>query len=490
MRINQNISALNAWRNLESTDGSMSKSLERLSSGLRINRAADDAAGLAISEKMRGQIKGLNQATRNSQDAISLIQTAEGSLNETHSILQRMRELAVQSASDTSTDADRQQIQKEVDQLASEISRISNTSEFNTKNLLAGGFASQKFQIGANQDQNVGLSIGAMDAFSLGVTSDVFTMTGFAANGSGLTGVTNPGSGLNAGTGYAISAQRTAATASDSVITSAAGNAATAITLGGAYNGSTNKVYRVEVTSTDAADGHVTGIKYSTDAGTSWTNAGVVGDAATVDGMTWTFDTADNDVGDVHQVTATAAYADLQLKAPDTTNIGSAIRVYNNQSSVTVGDTATDRVATAAFTFASLPTVAASATFNITAGATSSAATIGAAGQVTVGATVAKGVLVSTQSAANLAISKINSALESVSGERSKLGAIQNRLEHTIANLSTAAENLSAAESRIRDVDMASEMASFTRSQVLLQAGTAMMAQANQKPQNVLQLLR
>jgi flagellin len=139
VRINQNISALNAWRNLQTTDGTMSKSLERLSSGLRINRAADDAAGLAISEKMRGQIKGLNQARTNAQDAISLIQTAEGGLNETHSILQRMRELAVQAASDTSTDADRQQIQKEVDQLASEITRISNTSEFNTKNLLAGG---------------------------------------------------------------------------------------------------------------------------------------------------------------------------------------------------------------------------------------------------------------------------------------------------------------------------------------------------------------
>lgn len=492
MRINQNISALNAWRNLQATDSAMSKSLERLSSGLRINRAADDAAGLAISEKMRGQIKGLNQAVRNSQDAISLIQTAEGALNETHSILQRMRELAVQAASDTSTDADRQQIQKEVDQLAQEISRISNTSEFNTKNLLAGGFANQFFQIGANQDQNVSLSIGAMDAYSLGVTSDVYTVTGFAANTSGITGVTNPGSGLTAGTGYSISAQRTASTATGTLITSAAGNPATAISVTdpATYTGSTDKVYRIEVTAVSGADGAVTGIRYSTDGGTSWTAAGVVSNKVTIDGLEWNFAATNNDVGDVHQLSVTASYATLQLKDPGGTNIGSAIRVYNNQSSVVIGDTATDRIVTANFAFASIPTSAASATFNVTAGDKSAAAEIGAAGQVTTRATVAKGVLVTTQNAANLAITKINTALEKVSGERSKLGALQNRLEHTIANLSTAAENLSAAESRIRDVDMAAEMAAFTRSQILLQAGTAMMAQANQKPQSVLQLLR
>ena len=155
MRINHNLSALNAWRALGQTDNAMTKSLERLSSGLRINRAADDAAGLAISEKMRGQIRGLNQAIRNAQDAISLIQTAEGALNETHAILQRMRELAVQAASDTNTDEDRQAIQEEIISWR-RITRIGNTTEFNTKTLLDGTFEGT-FHIGANENQNISL---------------------------------------------------------------------------------------------------------------------------------------------------------------------------------------------------------------------------------------------------------------------------------------------------------------------------------------------
>lgn len=280
LQINQNVAALNAYRNLSVTDGQLSKSLERLSSGLRINRAADDAAGLAISEKLRGQVKGLNQAVANAQNGISLIQTAEGALNESHSILQRMRELAVQSANDTNTSADRAQIQKEVDQLASELTRISDTTEFNTKKLLDGSFTGAQFQIGANADQTLSVSIGAMDAANLGVgTLD------------GVTGVT-------------------------------------------------------------------TGLDVSTDAGT-----------------------------------------------------------------------------------------------------------------------------------ASTAITTIQTAIDSVSSQRSTLGAVQNRLDHTINNLNVAAENLTASESRIRDTDMAKEMTSFTRAQILSQAGTAMLAQANQVPQNVLRLL-
>ncbi|GAB6877615.1 flagellin N-terminal helical domain-containing protein [Thermaerobacter litoralis] len=269
MRINHNVAALNAWRNLSQTNGLLNKSLERLSSGLRINRAADDAAGLAISEKMRSQIAGLQTAQRNAQDAISLIQTAEGALNETHSILQRMRELAVQAASDTNTDADRQLIQKEVTQLIAEITRIGDTTEFNTQKLLDGSFASKVFQIGANNNQTIQVTIGDMRAAALGV------------------------------------------------------------------------------------------------------------------------DTVD----------------------------------------------------------------------------------------------------VSTQAGAASAITALDSAISNVSGQRADLGAIQNRLEHTIANLGVAVENLQAAESRIRDVDMALEMANFTRNQILLQSGTAMLAQANAMPQAVLQLL-
>jgi len=271
MRINHNIAALNTYRQLTSANNAQQSSMEKLSSGLRINRAGDDAAGLAISEKMRGQIRGLDMATKNAQDGISLIQTAEGALNETHAILQRMRELAVQGANDTNADDDRTAIQDELNQLMSEIDRIAETTEFNTKNLLGGSF-SATFQIGANDGQTINLGISNMDTTSL----------------------------------------------------------------------------------------------------------------------------------------------------------------FSNATNVSVDS-------------------------NLLASA---------------------------------AISAIDDAIKFVSSQRSKLGAIQNRLDHTINNLSTSSENLTAAESRIRDVDMAKEMMEQTKNAILSQASQAMLAQANQMPQGVLQLLR
>ncbi|EMS72392.1 flagellin [Ruminiclostridium cellobioparum] len=272
MRINHNVTAMNTHRQLTANTGASAKSVEKLSSGLRINRAGDDAAGLAISEKMRGQIRGLDQATRNSQDGISLIQTAEGALNETHSILQRMRELAVQAGNDTNTETDRTQLQTEITQLQSEINRIADTTQFNTKTLLNGDFATSviTLQVGANDGQTITFNIKNMNSNSL-----------------------------------------------------------------------------------------------------------------TVDG----------------------------------------VQLTDNGTCST-------------------------------------------------------------------AISNIDKALDTVSTQRANLGALQNRLEHTINNLSTASENLSASESRIRDVDMAKEMMEFTKNNILTQASQAMLAQANQLPQGVLQLLR
>lgn len=270
MRINHNISALNTYRQLSMNNTATQKNLEKLSSGYRINRAGDDAAGLAISEKMRGQIRGLEMAQKNAQDGISLIQTAEGALTETHSILQRMRELAVQAANDTNVSADRDAIQAEINALVSEINRIADNTEFNTQNLLDGSFSGKVFHIGANSGQNITVDIATMNASALGVAS------------------------------------------------------------------------------------------------ISVASAGV----------------------------------------------------------------------------------------------------------------------------ANTAITSINDAIEDVSTERSKLGAVQNRLEHTINNLGATAENLTAAESRIRDVDMAKEMMAFTKNNILMQAAQSMLAQANQQPQGVLQLLR
>lgn len=272
LRINQNIEALNAWRNLLYTSNNLAKSMEKLSSGLRVNRAGDDAAGLAISEKLRGQVKGLNQAVRNAQDSISLLQTAEGALNETHSILQRLRELAVQGANDTLTTADRDAIQQEINNLLAEVDRIANTTEFNTKKLLDGSIATTalNFQIGANTGQTIAVTV------------------------------------------------------------------------------------------------------------------------------------------------ATATTAALAISA----------------------------------------------------------------------------ITVASSTYANQAIASIDDAITAISNNRAKLGGIQNRLEHTIANLAVASENLAASESRIRDVDMAQEMMYFTKTQILSQAGVAMLAQANMAPQSVLQLLR
>lgn len=270
MIINHNISALNAHRQLNANTNAVQKSLEKLSSGLRINRAGDDAAGLAISEKMRAQIRGLEMATKNAQDGISLIQTAEGALTETHAILQRMRELAVQAANDTNTDDDRTALQNEIIELIAEIDRIASDTEFNTQTLLDGSFTDKIFHIGANDGQNITVDINSMAASALGVD----------------------------------------------------------------------------------------------------------------------------------------------------------------------------------------------------------------------------GVDISDQGGADSAIATIDSAIKTVSEERAKLGAIQNRLEHTINNLGASAENLTAAESRIRDTDMAKEMMNFTKNSILTQAAQAMLAQANQVPQGVLQLLR
>ena len=347
MRINNNIMALNAHRQLGMNQASSAKSMEKLSSGFRINRAGDDAAGLAISEKMRGQIRGLKQASRNAQDGISLIQTAEGALNETHSILQRMRELAVQASTDTNTTADRLEIQKEIDQLATEVTRIADSTEFNTQKLLNGDYSSKVFHIGANEQQNVELSIGKMDAGT-----------------------------LKAGT----------------VLTAAS---STVHTLAGG-------------------------------------------------GETYTWYAANQQLhaGD-------ATYSEVRTEAAGYYHVSG-----NNTSSQMV---ATMRVA--------------------------------ASIQYTAGDTTLLGINVFTQADADKAITTINSAIETVSGERSMLGAMQNRLEHTIANLGTSAENLQAAESRIRDLDMADEIMAFTKNSILQQAATAMLAQANMAPQSVLQLL-
>jgi flagellin len=377
-------------RQLGVNQANSSKSMERLSSGMRINRAGDDAAGLAISEKMRGQIRGLKQAQRNAQDGISLIQTAEGALNETHAILQRMRELATQSATDTNTEADRAEIQKEIDQLAKEITRIGNTTEFNTQTLLNGSFTDKVFHIGANEGQNVDLAVNDMRAETLKVAfEDVLNEIGDEELGL-----------LEAGKTYTV-------------------------------------VSFAAVDVGDPDEDPVLGAKY----GLADDEGNIV--AVSADGKTYTA---------LDEATAISGLAEAELDGDDI--------IYEFTVEVQSGTVTVEEVPD--------EDPDGDSTYSVTANG---------------------GINVLSQTNADQAITTINDALETVSAERSKLGAMQNRLEHTIANLGTSAENLQAAESRIRDLDMAEEIMAFTKNNILQQAATAMLAQANMAPQSVLQLL-
>ncbi|APT76602.1 flagellin [Marinitoga sp. 1137] len=394
MRIYHNIEALNAWRTLSNVKTNMGKSLEKLSSGLRINRAADDAAGLAISEKMRNQIKGLDTAVRNAQDAISMIQTAEGGLDEVHSILKRMRELAVQASTDTNTDADRVQLQNEFTELRDEINRIAKTTQFNTKNLLDG---------------------------SLRETRDAYAK------------LVSPGSAhFEVGT--------TGTTLID-------GNIVLEV---GQFSGTATSTLEVKATLVTAG-----GTKTVTTNVQAGSIAITVGSAQV--SITW----------DKTQIASIDDFGGTLAKG--TKVDGGAVAVYGQ---VTAGATGVNPL-------------------NYHIGANEGQViNLGFESMKADDIGITTHLKIDTQSDAEFAISAIDASIYKVSAFRAKLGAAQNRLEHTIKNLGVASENLTAAESRIRDADVAKVMADYTRQQILLQSGTAMLSQANQLPQQALQLLR
>jgi flagellin len=473
MRINNNLMAMNTHRQLGLGNTAASKSMEKLSSGYRINRAGDDAAGLSISEKMRGQIRGLMQASSNAQDGISLIQTAEGALQETHAILQRMRELAVQSANDTNVDVDRAAIQGEIDELAAEITRIAENTEFNTQNLLGGKFEG-KFHIGANAKQNVSLSINDMSAsalqvagptgasFAIKVEKEELSSGEIAAYlGEGTYNVV----ALDEGTKVGGKPQKYALVDADGKVCAVSEN---------------GKAYKKLATASDiemldtanlaegAADNYLEFDDY------------VISGKVVVE-VTPATDSESNDGA----VTATATATVETKLANDTYTVveqpeGDEYLLVNSDGKVVAkseddGEGGKGKVWKDVNSLVDDPVLE-----------TATALEVGA--EITVGSN--GGLNVSTQKSADKAITIINNALEAVSKERSKLGAMQNRLEHTIRNLDTSAENLQASESRIRDADIAKEMMEFTKNSILQQAAQAMLAQANQAPQGVLQLLR
>ena len=493
MIINHNLSAINTLNALGKNTQATSKSLQKLSTGYRINGASDDAAGLAISEKMRGQISGLKQASSNAQDGISLLQTAEGGLDQTHSILQRMRELAVQSSSDTNTADDRQKIQAEVDQLAKEISRISNTTEFNTQNLLAGGL-SDTFHIGANANQNIAVSVSAMDAQTLGVAGNIITAASVTTSGSTALNISNVSRSLKDASKYNVTVTDVAAATYSRAITQTYKNSGSAASLQIAaitgYSGTTNADYLVKVASTVGA-ATVSSISYSTDNGTSWTTVnGDFSKGVSINGMSLKFTSATVQTGDTFSFGVKAAYATLQLTVGSgtTANVGSTVTVHKGDVSAIVGDSNLDQTVGLQFKYTDLAAGTGAVTF--TATSVKSTAAVLNNKDVAANASVVAGINVSTQANANTAITAIDKAINTVSAQRSQLGAYQNRLTNTIDNLNTSNENITASEARIRDVDMSSEMMTYQKNNILQQAATAMLAKANQQPQSVLQLLQ
>jgi len=380
--INTNVMSLNAQRNLNSSQSSLSTSIQRLSSGLRINSAKDDAAGLAISERFSSQIKGLNQAQRNANDGISLAQTAEGALGQVTNNLQRIRELAVQSANATNSSTDRTALQAEASQLLSEIDRVANQTSFNGVKLLDGSFSSAVFQVGANAGETISIS-SLVDA-NVAALSSVTSATGQSSAVTAIDTLTAVGAGalvingtdVGAGIGAAGSAQQRVGQVVDAI-----NNYASTTGVNAAYDTGTNRIVltsAANIVATGTDDGSLTGFDVT----------GADGDAT----------------------------------ATTTTGLGS--------------------------------------------------------------------LSIASYAGASLAIQQMDSALSQVNSARATIGAVQNRFESVVANLATTSENLSAARSRIQDTDFAAETANLTRAQILQQAGTAMLAQANSAPNNVLSLLR
>ncbi len=408
MVVQHNLTAMNANRQLGVTTGQQAKSSEKLSSGYRINRAGDDAAGLKISEKMRSQVRGLNKASSNAQDGVSLIQTAEGALNEAHSILQRMNELAVQGANDTNEDIDRDAINQELEALTTELDRISTTTQFNKQNLLDGDFVDRNLQVGANSNQNISITIDNMNAESLGLRSIKGTEKTAAQTGDKPTAIGYQGQTYKYSTAEPLSANKAEAisTFKDYMSQNAVSTA-----YAQQFNSTTGSIYY------KVMDG-LTGNSYITSTASG---------AMAMD-LSLAFDNVSAAVNGL--VDSYGAYMQTEKTTGEGPAQAASYKAFNMDN----------------------PNV-------------------------------------DSYEKANATLDAVQNAINKVSSQRSALGALQNRLEHTIANLDNVAENTQSAESRIRDTDMASEMVEYSKNNILAQAGQSMLAQSNQSTQGVLSLL-
>ena len=499
LTINTNVASLNAQRNLGQTQNLLNQSLQRLSSGLRINSAKDDAAGLAISDRMNAQIRGLNQAVRNSNDGISLAQTAEGALQESTTILQRIRELAVQSANDTNSASDREAIQKEVAQLQSELNRIADQTTFNGKNLLDGTFSSQKFHVGSQADESISVSIGSARATAMGAQqiNGTATQDHVGAALAPKTTATTTTNGVLADPNFSIAGEIGQAT-----VPVAADNSAAEIAS--AINGVSDKT-GVSATANNSVD--ITNVATGTITFTlsSEQSKSVIGTAASISAVI----TDTNDLTSLRdainaETAKTGITAELSASGDtitlsnsdgsdivvegasnndgaDTATVMKVEGVILEDEDLTDSGSQTDSIIVGGkIALSSSSNFTVSATNTDIMAATSTGSTLNSVAQIDV----------STQSGANAAFNVVDEALGFIAGVRGDLGAIQNRFQSTIANLQSVSENVSAARSGILDADFAAETAALTKAQIMQQAGVAMLAQANQLPQTVLSLLQ
>jgi len=504
--INTNVASLNAQRNLTKSQSALNTSLQRLSSGLRINSAKDDAAGLAISERFTTQIRGLDQATRNANDGISLAQTGEGALAEVTSNLQRIRELAVQAANATNSASDRAALDLEVQQRIAEIDRTAAQTSFNSQKILDGTFGNATFQVGANVGEtiSVGLST-SMRSTAIGKTADYVGASayssalnvgqqGTAVNGTAITAATELTIALGTGTAVAIgntsagpagaaagqtntSAYAKAAAINAAGIGGLTATADTTVVFGMAVAISAS-AYSLTINGTaivTATDYSVTNLAGATLAQMINTNTSATGVTASYDGTNMTLQAADGRDIIIDEVSTGQAAGGLEA-TPD---------ALNNSANDAL--TLTGAAPAQVIAKGSIRLTAAQA---ITVGGTAPALIGYAATGYAVGNSGLSSASVTTVANANTAITRIDAALETVSTLRSTFGAIQNRFESVTSSLQATSENLSASRSRIQDADFAAETATLTRNQILQQAGVAMLAQANSLPQSVLSLLK
>ncbi len=485
--INTNIASLNAQRNLNSSQGALQTALQRLSSGLRINSAKDDAAGMAIADRMTSQIRGNAQAARNANDGISLAQTAEGALGEVTNNLQRIRELAIQSANSTNSTSDRASLDAEAQQLIAEITRVASQTSFNGLNLLDGTFTSQSFQVGANANQTISVNSIA-DARATGLGSNILVAGGTAMSftkvaAADLTGGNNVAvqtamtvNTANGGTtsAFTVAADSNAKAIADAINTNAASVGVTATATNSATLSGLSAAGTVSFTLGGTASSAISAVITSPTDLTALVAA--INGASGVTKVTATF-------------TSTSAKDSITLTSSDGSDI--SILNYANTSAV-VGDT---------LLFSGVTLTEGGSDSSIRTGSVSLSSdkgqiALGGGAEATVFNSLTSsfssmaGVSLTSAANAQLAIATVDAALGQVNVSRGDLGAYQNRFSSAVANLQTTSENLSASRSRIQDADFAAETASLTRAQILQQAGTAMLAQANAIPNNVLSLLR